>query len=517
MKILVNLVSRQTIIQVSVVKEANPDFILFITTEKGAEEQWYQQIPVITAIKNKPSIPYRNVFLEPDLTLSKLIETVKKHIHELILTLKVTEIVMNASSGKGIHRISLSDYLKRLCDKRGLDYSIVYFDTDRRKMVSINVFNKFFKEKVSSFSIEWNIEDRLSIYGATVRDYSLVCDESYCSFADQLEKFSDLYSTFCSSVTLRTFFTSYENIRSLVSRKNEFEKFAFSDFIDFEIEKLLRKIFGLIPSKDDMFMEVIDNIATIISDFFCKSFGEENILDESYDPEYKIKLFKTLSEFSSVLTENIKTEIFVLTDDADARETISAFIPSALKSLCRDVAEKIKLFYDIQHVNFSEQLFNDYRAKFVDKTEFNERIFQGRAELAQVFEKMVSFAVYQNVRLDGSGGTLIELDTMVLFRNGYIHIFEAKTGAIYNKDINSRIMILKKFLGDNVTMDIVIPFIRDDIELLLEKDEDLVQELYSFGLKNLNSWMNFLRTTDKSVIALDDIEGRLFEVAMLYK
>jgi len=196
------------------------------------------------------------------------------------------------------------------------------------------------------------------------------------------------------------------------------------------------------------------------------------------------------------------------------------------------VVEKINTVSDIKNVEFSEAVFNRFRQKYVKDFQ-KESQLNTRSQISIVFEKIVSFAVYraisqntllkesiasvhQNVKLDGKSNSLIEIDTLIIFRNGYIHTFEAKSSHVSNKDINSKILVLKKYLGESAGMDIVFPFIETDIIHFEEKDEQHLRKFHGKGLKNVNTWGNFFSSTDKNVVPVDKIGERLVDLALKY-
>ncbi|HNW82625.1 MAG TPA: hypothetical protein PKG52_06990 [bacterium] len=407
MKLLVSFVARQSVVQSAVIQEARPDHILFISTPMAAENGWNERIPMLVARNGNILIPYTNIFITEDISLSVLVETVKKHLHSIMKKMKLTELFFDASSGKGIHRIAISEYLKNLAEKKGMDFFLVYFDADTRQMRRICLSGGAFSEYKSSVSIDWNIKDRLSFSGAELAGMTDILVDGYDFFSESKDQYDELYSNLCSSMILRAFFSSYDNIKSIVDTTSK--------------------------------------------------------------------------------SEDLK---------------------------------------------FSEVAFNRFKQKYVKDFE-KESQLNIRSQISVVFEKIVSYAVYkavmnnpilresvasihQNVKIDGKANSLIEIDTLVMFRNGYIHVFETKSSHASNKDINSKILVLRRYLGESTGMDIVFPFTAEDIAAFEEKNERFLRRFYSKGLKNGITWVNFFSSTDKDITPVDMIAERLIDIALRY-
>lgn len=532
MKILVSFMSKQTVIQASVIEEASPDFILFFTTPKAAEEQWFKNIPIIIGQLQNKTLPYRNVFIERDISMSLLVQTVKKHVHEILSKNKVSDIILDASSGKGIHRIIISNYLKELSRKREIDYSMIYFDTDSRKIVDIGIHEKSFSEHKKEIYVDWNLEDRLSIYGAELVEYTTVLTSSINYFENSENQFEELFSELLTSIDLRAFFTSYDNIKSVVNERNKFEDSMFSNYIESEIERFIISIFGIMPHHRDKITIAKKNITETLNKFY-NEFASSNFFST---PVYTSKYKTLINKISKSLTKNLQNEVLdILEKEAENDENleiIKSNVPIYIEILYENIMKKAKVITNLKQIDFSTSTFNKFKKKYIKDIEKSQTL-NNRALISIVFEKIVSFAVFsaikkneilsdtisgvfQNVKLDGKSGSLIEIDNLILFKNGYIHIFEAKTSHVYNKDINSKIMVLKKYLGENIKMDIVFPFTFLDIELLQEKNRKFIKSAHKSGFKHINSWLNFFHSTDKSITCVDKIEQRLIDIALKY-
>jgi len=532
MKILVSFMSKQTVIQASVIKEASPDQILFITTPKAAEEEWELNIPIITRIKKNHSIPFRNVFIDPDISLSILVETVKKHIHSFLLIEKIKEIVLDASSGKGIHRIAISNYLRQLCFKRNINFSMIYFDTDIRKIVDLKIFDRSFHQSTRPISVSWKLEDRLSIFGAIVREYTTIYNSKVRYFKESEEKFKNLYDTLLSSIDLRTFFISYDNIKSVILGKHDLKELIIEKHIVREIKEFTLKVFGIIPHERSELLNIKHQVSEFLKENFRAAFSSEFFSSLPYSENYKSQLSDDYRRLSSTVNDEVLTLLESVTNSDEDVKQLRSNLTVHIDTMLKNISDEARFLMKIKNIDFPESIFNEYKQKYIHDIEDNKTL-NNRALISIVFEKIVSYSVssaiknnkllrdsissvYQNVKLDGNSGTLIEVDSLILFKNGYVHIFEAKTSTIYNKDINSKLLVLKKYLGENVKMDIVFPFSARDIELLTEKDAEFVKTIYRAGLKHINSWLNFFHTTDKSIVSIDSIEQRLIDIALKY-
>lgn len=531
MKLLISFIARQTVIQASVVQEAEPDFILFMTTPLAAENKWHEKNLIITRLKSKSSVPYMNVFISEDLSLSILVETLKRHVHQIARNSKISEIYFDASSGKGIHRIVFSNYLKGFSEKKGIDFFLIYFDPDTRIINRICMSGGAFSQYKSSFSIDWHLNERLSIYGATMTDSVPILDEGVHYFEDTFRQYEELYLNLCSSMILRSFFSSYENIKSLLDIRKDLRNFVIESHIEEQIDKFIQRIFGIMPHLKKEIISTREEIRTILFSFFIKMVAGKEFLAPSFSYDFRSGLGKQYKNFTNETANDILDKIAglsIVSDGSDLKKDVFRF----LEILFDKIADKINSVSDIRNVEFPEAVFNRFKQKYVKDLQ-EESQLNTRSQISIVFEKIVSFAVYkavmdnpllkesiasvhQNVKLDGKANSLIEIDTLVIFNNGYIHIFEAKSSHVSNKDINSKILVLKRYLGESAGMDIVFPFTETDINHFEEKDDKYLRKFHSKGLKNVNTWGNFFSSTDKVVIPVDKIGERLVELALKY-
>ena len=132
MRLLVTILSRQTVVQASLIREAAPDVIIFVSTVMAAENDWHRNIPMLIKRENGEDIKYLNVFIEKNMNLGDIIEMLRRHVGSVVSEYGITEICCDASCGKGIHRILFAEYLKRFSEKHGLDFFLVYFALDTR-------------------------------------------------------------------------------------------------------------------------------------------------------------------------------------------------------------------------------------------------------------------------------------------------------------------------------------------------------------------------------------------------
>ncbi len=531
MKLLVSFVARQTVVQTAVLQEAGADHILFITTPMGAENGWYENIPMIIQKKEGGGVSYTNVFISEDISLSVLVETVKRHIHAILDRFPVRELYCDASSGKGIHRIVLANYLKNLAEKREIDYFLIYFDTDTRIINRVCMNKMAFSQYKSRFSIDWHLNDRLSVYGATVADTVPVFDDRTDYFKDTSGQYEELYDNLCSSMILRAFFSSYENIKLLVDLKKELRDFLIESYVKEQVDKFIQRIFGVMPHLKKEIVSTREDIRDSLIQFFNEMVSKKEFSNPSFSYSFRNGLGRQYKKYKSSMISTIfyKTSKLSLVSETTAlKKDISIF----LEILFEKVAEKVNSVSDVRNIDFPEEQFDRFKQKYVKDLQKESRL-DTRSQISIVFEKIVSFAVYkaimdnpllketissvhQNVKLDGKANSLIEIDTLVIFKNGYIHIFEAKSSHVSNKDINSKILVLKKYLGESAGMDIVFPFTEQDILYFEEKDEKYLKKFHSKGLKNVNTWGNFFSSTDKIVVPVDKIGERLVELALKY-
>lgn len=531
MKLLVSFTARQTVIQAAVVQEAQPDHIIFLTTPLAAENGWHEKKNMIIRFKEGAPVQYTNIFIPEDLSLSTIVETIKRHIHSTAEKFNIEEIYFDASSGKGIHRIVISNYLKGFTEKRKMDYFLIYFDPDTRVINRVCICSGAFSEYKSTFSIDWNLKERLSVYGASMTDSLPVLDNENNYFINFSDQYDELYLNLCSSMILRAFFSSYENIKALVDLKKELRDFVLESHIEEQVDKFIQRIFGIMPHLKKEVLTTRESIRETLLDFFRKMVSKRDFGKPSFSYDFRSGIGKYYKKYTNELSGMIIKKISnpaLISDDSGLKKEIAHF----LGVLFDKIVEKINYISDTKNVEFPEAVFNRFKQKYVKNFQ-KESQLNTRSQISIVFEKIVSYAVYkaisensllkesiasvhQNVKLDGKSNSLIEIDTLIVFRNGYIHTFEAKSSHVSNKDINSKILVLKRYLGESAGMDIVFPFTEEDISHFENKDEQYLRKFHSKGLKNVNTWGNFFSSTDKNVVPVDMIGERLIELALKY-
>ena len=530
MKLLVSILTRQTVVQKAVVKEAAPDKILFLSTQMAAENGWYERIGML-AEKNKDcQIPYTNIFL-PEINVGEIVKLVKRHIHRQLEKYQVNEIYFDASSGKGIHRIAVFSYLKSLAEKRGIDFYLIYFDNDTRVISKLFISGSTFSQYKSNVSINWKLEDRVTIHGAKLSDYLTILNGDEDFFSDSFDQFNELYSNLCSSMILRSFFSSYESIKNLVDVKKSLNEFIVKNHVEEQVDKFIQRLFGVMPHLRKDVVEAREDIKSMLVEFFNNMTAKKVFLKPVNSYLFKQSRNEFHKKYLNRFTETIINKIapFALIPDAsELKNDIYHF----MEVLFDKVVERISTLSDLKNIKYPEEVFNRFNEKYVREIERDSNL-NTRSKISVIFEKLVSFAAYkavltnpmlresvasifQNVQLDGKSSSLVEIDTLVMFKNGYIHVFEAKSSHAANKDINSKILVMKKYLGESVGMDIVFPFTAEDIENLAEKDRQYIKKMYSKGLRNVNTWASFFSGTDKTVTPIDKIEDRLVEMALKY-
>lgn len=531
MKLLVTILSRQTVVQASIIQEASPDFIFFISTPMAAENGWYEKIPILIKRGAGAEIGYLNVFIEENISLSKFIETVKRHVRILIKKYGVTDLYCDASSGKGIHRIMISEYLKSLSDKKGLDFFLIYFDLDARLINKI-AFNKLsFSEYKSSVSIDWRLKERVSLYGAELNAAAAIYDSNDNYFADSQEQFEELYLNLCNSMNLRAFFSSYDNIKSAIDLKSELKNFMVESYLQEQTDKFIQRIFGVMPHIRPEINNAKNSIKAAIADFFKEMRADKRL--RSFPASYAFRNAATRYQkrFFSEVNDIAFREIVPFAEKAD-KAALKSDIAHFSDVLFSKISDKFIAIADVKNIEITDVVFNRFKQKYIKDFE-RESSLNTRSQISIVFEKIVSYAVfraierypllketiasvYQNVKLSGKASSLIEIDTLVIFKNGYLHIFEAKSSHVSNKDLNSRILVMKKYLGESVGMDIVFPFTEGDIAAFEEKDEPFMRKFYSKGLKTVNTWSGFFSTTDKFITPIDKIAERILDLSFKY-
>lgn len=523
MNLLIAFVSRQTVVQAAIIKQADPDYILFFTTPKAAEEKWYEQLPMIVSLSGK-KIEYKNIFIDKTLTMTEIVDVIKFHVREKIAAEDVKKIVLDSSSGKGIHRITAGNYLKQLTQKVNIPFSMIYFDPDVRKIYYIKVHEKSFSQETFPVEFDWNIKERIEMYGASLREYKRIYDDKSCWFEGK-DSYNSLFDEICSDINLRSYFLSFENIKEAASKYDD--ESIVKKFIEKELLEVKDKLSGIIPRKDTDSLSAIKDSLLQLKERFVQYFKEEYISKPKYFDNYS----EVLKSSETKLYQSI--DKIILANFTEIEPKVKSKITALASETTFAMMQYGKTLRKINQVNFPEQLYNSYSSNpLIDET--GEEVFlTNRTAIANVFEKLVSYAVcraikknpilkesitsvYQNVKIDKELGTMIELDTMVVFGNGHIHIFEAKSSQTYNKDINSRLLVIRKYLGRTVEMDLVFPWASDDLEKLETKDRHFMSLLRKKGVRHTSTWINFISRTDKNITPLDQIETRLLSIAERY-
>ena len=531
MRLLVTILSRQTVVQASLIREAAPDVIIFVSTVMAAENDWHRNIPMLVKRENGEDIKYLNVFIEKNMNLGDIIEMLRRHVGSVVSEYGITEICCDASCGKGIHRILFAEYLKRFSEKHDLDFFLVYFDLDTRQINRIAVREQAFREYRSSVSIDWHLKERLTLYGAELTDFLTIYDAGKNYFAENAEQFEELYTNLCNSMNLRAFFSSYDNMKTIIDLKNELHEFMVKNNREEQIDKFLQRIFGVMPHLRPEINDAKNDIRRKITSFFDEMSSRKELRSFSDSFDFRTTLASYQKRFNAEMPDAVIEKILPLAgeiDKADLKSDVQHF----LDVLFSKISEKITSLADVQNVEVTAAVFNRFKQKYVREIE-RESTLNTRSQISIIFEKLISYAVYraiekypllkesiasvyQNVKLSGKASSLIEIDTLVVFRNGYLHILEAKSSHVSNKDLNSRILVMKKYLGESVGMDIVFPFTARDIELFKEKNDPFIRKFYSKGLKSAAGWGTFFATTDKEITPIDKIAGRLLDLAAKY-
>ena len=530
MKLLVTILSHQTIVQASLIREAAPDIIIFVSTPMAAENDWHRNIPILVRQK-EGEIKYINAFIEKGMSLSAIIEMLKHHLHSLLSEYDIKEIYCDASCGKGIHRVIFTEYLKRFSEKRNLDFFIVYFDLDTRKINRIAIKNQAFKEYKSSVSIDWHLKDRLSLYGANLTDYLTIKEDGTNYFSENWEQFEELYVNLCNSMNLRAFFSSYDSMKNIVDLKNELRNFVVKNYREEQIDKFLQRIFGVMPHLRKEINDAKNEIQKRLSDFFTGMGNHPELRSFPSSYSFRTTLSMYQKRFNEEMCDMVLSKIMPLTENID-KTALKSDVAHFLDVLFSKISEKITAFAEVKDVEVTSTVFNRFKQKYIREIELESKLNM-RSQISVIFEKLISFSVcramekypllketiasvYQNVKLNGKANSLIEIDTLVVFKNGYLHIFEAKSSHVSNKDLNSRILVMKKYLGESVGMDVVFPFTARDIQLFEEKNEVFMRKFYNKGLNSAGSWGTFFSTTDKKITPIDKIAERLLDLAMMY-
>ena len=531
MKLLVTILSRQTVVQASLIREAAPDFIIFVSTQMAAENDWHKNIPILVKRADGEDIKYLNVFIEKNMNLGEIIEMLKRHVRSVFDEYVITEIYCDASCGKGIHRIVFAEYLKRFSEKQDLDFFLVYFDLDTRRINRIAIKDQSFREYRSSVSIDWHLKERLTLYGAELTDFLTIYDGKTNYFSENGEQFEELYTNLCSSMNLRAFFSSYDNMKTIIDLKGELHDFMMKNFREEQIDKFLQRIFGVMPHLRPEINEAKNEIRAKLTYFFNEISHKNELRSFSDSFDFRTALASFQKKFNAEMPDAVIRKILPLageTDKSDLRSDVQHF----LDVLFSKIAEKTTSLADVKNMEVTAAVFNRFKQKYVKEIE-RESTLNTRSQISVIFEKLISYAVrraiekypllkesiasvFQNVKLSGKASSLIEIDTLVVFKNGYLHILEAKSSHTSNKDLNSRILVMKKYLGESVGMDIVFPFTAHDIKMFSEKNDPFIRKFYTKGLKSAAGWSTFFTTTDKTVTPIDKIAERLLELVSKY-
>lgn len=531
MRLLVTILSRQTVVQASLIREAAPDVIIFVSTVMAQENDWHKNIPVLVKRTNGEDIKYVNVFIEKNMNLGAIIEMLKRHVRNVFDEYGITEIYCDASCGKGIHRIVFAEYLKRFAEKQDLDFFLVYFDLDTRQINKIAIKEQSFREYRSSVSIDWHLKERLTLYGAELTDFLTIYDGRKNYFAENADQFEELYTNLCNSMNLRAFFSSYDNMKTIIDLKGELHDFMMKNFRDEQIDKFLQRIFGVMPHLRPEINEAKNEIRAKLTVFFNEMSRRRELQTFSDSFDFRTTLAGCQKKFNAEMPDAVIRKILPLAgevDKADLRSDVQHF----LDVLFSKISEKTTSLADVKSMDVTAAVFNRFKQKYVKEIE-RESTLNTRSQISVIFEKIISYAVcramekypllkesiasvFQNVKLSGKASSLIEIDTLVVFKNGYLHILEAKSSHVSNKDLNSRILVMKKYLGESVGMDIVFPFTEHDIRMFMEKNDPFIRKFYSKGLKSAAGWGTFFATTDKTVTPIDRIAERLRDLAMMY-
>ena len=530
MRVLVSILSRQTVVQASLIQEAQPDFIIFVSTKLARDNRWEKNLPLLTQLSDR-KVPYVNIKVRKGSSLSDIINLIKTEIKAKFAETPFDEVYFDASSGKGIHRIILSWYLKHFTTKRSLRFFVVYFDLDTRKINKIEIAEKSFREHKTSVSIDWHLKERLTLYGAELTDYLPILDEQNNYFAESEEQFDELYTTLCNSMNLRAFFSSYDSIKSTLELKREYKNFMAESFRTEQIDKFVQRIFGVMPHLRPEINEAKNRIRAAVEGFFERMIHDSELSQPSKSADHKEAEDRFRKEYFSEILRLVKNEIHPHTGDIDKTE-LDSDIRHFMEVLFDKISSKINDISDSRSVEIDTVTFNRFKQKYIYDIE-RESTRDMRSLISIIFEKIVSYAVYaalkehpqlresiasvyQNVKLSGKSTTVIEIDTLVVFKNGYLHIFEAKSSHVSNKDLNSRLLVIKNYLGESVGMDIVFPFTANDIQLFSERNEPFKRKFKSKGLASAAGWGTFFNTTDKKITPVDKIAERLLELSVAY-
>ena len=320
MRLLVTILSRQTVVQASLIREAAPDVIIFVSTVMAQENDWHKNIPVLVKRSQGEDIKYVNVFIEKNMNLGEIIEMLKRHVRNIFDEYKINEIYCDASCGKGIHRIVFAEYLKRFSEKQDLDFFLVYFDLDTRQINKIAIKEQSFREYKSSVSIDWHLKERLTLYGAELTDFLAIYDGKTNYFAENSEQFEELYTNLCNSMNLRAFFSSYDNMKTIIDLKGELHDFMVKNFRDEQIDKFLQRIFGVMPHLRPEINAAKNEIRVKLTDFFNEMSHRKELQTFSDSFDFRTTLASCQKKFNAEMPDAVIRKILPLAGEIERLE-----------------------------------------------------------------------------------------------------------------------------------------------------------------------------------------------------
>ena len=395
MRVLVTILSRQTVVQASLIREASPDVIIFVSTVMAAENDWHRNIPMLVKRENGEEIKYINVFIEKNMNLGEIIEMLKRHVRNVADEYGITEIFCDASCGKGIHRVVFAEYLKRFSEKHGLDFFLVYFDLDTRQINRIAVKDLAFREYRSSVSIDWHLKERLTLYGAELTDLLTIYDGKTNYFAENAEQFEELYTNLCNSMNLRAFFSSYDNMKTIIDLKNELHDFMVKNFREEQIDKFLQRIFGVMPHLRPEINGAKEGIRQKLTAFFDEMSSRKELRSFSDSFDFRTNLASYQKKFNAEMPDTVIGKILPLAGEVDKAD-LKSDVQHFLDVLFSKISEKITTLADVQNIEVSSAVFNRFKQKYVREIE-RESTLNTRSQISVIFEKLISYAVFRAI------------------------------------------------------------------------------------------------------------------------
>ena len=394
MRLLVTILSRQTVVQASLIREAAPDVIIFVSTVMAAENDWHRNIPMLIKRENG-EIKYLNVFIEKNMNLGAILEMLQRHVGSVVTQYGITEICCDASCGKGIHRILFAEYLKRFSEKHEIDFSLVYFDLDTRQINRIAVKDQAFHEYRSSVSIDWHLKERLTLYGAELTDFLTIYDAGKNYFAETAEQFEELYENLCNSMNLRAFFSSYDNMKSIIDLKSELHEFMVKNNREEQIDKFLQRIFGVMPHLRPEINDAKNEIRRKLTAFFDEMSSRKELRSFSDSFDFRTTLASCQKRFNAEMPEIVIGKILPLAGEVDKAD-LKSDVQHFLDVLFSKISEKITTLADVQNVEVTAAVFNRFKQKYVREIE-RESTLNTRSQISIIFEKLISYAVYRAI------------------------------------------------------------------------------------------------------------------------